>query len=128
MVFLKQYWSFIAIGVLLLAIILLSYFAGDTFSKLKDLRKEKEEYLEVKKEQDSIIKVAAKEIIRISNERDSLIAEGIQINENANYDYKTNISKERASLKKKLDDVPNLTVQQQLDLFTKQSNNYKPIR
>jgi len=126
MVFLKQYWSFIAIGVLLLAIILLSYFAGDTFSKLKDLRKEKEEYLEVKKEQDSIIKIAKEEIIRISHERDSLIAEGIQINENANYDYKTNISKEKKDLHKKLNDVTSYSIREQLRIFSRESDQYSP--
>lgn len=125
---LKKYWQLIAIGILLLTIILLSYFAGDTFSKLKDLRKEKEEYLEVKKEQDSIIKISQEKIVLLQDSIDYLVADGIKINENANYDYKTNISKEKTSLRKKLDDVTNLTVQQQLDLFSKLSANYKPIR
>lgn len=123
----KQYGFWIVLSVAIAALItagICGYMWGRTVGENRDLKKEKKAYERIKHEQDSIIREWQERIVIVVDSMNNLAKDGVAINRS------TDKSREfiRNSQKKEneeINNIPNLSVGDQLKLFSRNSDEYK---
>jgi signal transduction histidine kinase len=98
---------------------------GKSSAEAKQLKEEKKRYLNIKHEQDSIIDVRLAHIKVLTDSINYLVESAIQLNDGTDV-TKSNIDKAKQKMDEEINNVPSLSVAEQLKLFAKQSEEYRP--
>ncbi len=125
---LNKYVLYVIIGALVLALLsagIFGYMWGKERAETKSLREEKREYLEVKHEQDSIVKEMQDRIIFVTDSMNTLVKEGVAIDKTTDKS-RVFVKEDKKKMHEEINSVPDLSVADQLKLFARQSEEYKP--
>lgn len=98
---------------------------GQSSSEARQLREDKKAYLQIKHEQDSIIEVRGAHIVILTDSIDRLVTGAIAVNDGTSITQNT-IEKDKQKMNEEINNVPSLSVAEQLKLFAKQSEEYRP--
>ena len=121
-------------GLITLAVLLvLSISIGVTFiflwgkstAEAKELKAAKEAYLQLSHEQDSIINARGAHILILTDSIDRLVTGAIAVNDGTAV-TQDEIDKDKQRMNEEINNVPSLSVDSQLRLFSKQSEEYRP--
>ena len=125
----KVKYAIITLAVLLTVAIgtgaIFIYLWGKSDAEAKQLKEDKKAYLQLKHEQDSIITVKNEHIVILTDSIDRLVTEAIEVNDGTSIPQKT-IDKDKQKMNEEINNVPSLSVAEQLKLFAKQSEEYRP--
>lgn len=98
---------------------------GKSSSEARQLREDKKAYLQIKHEQDSIIEVRGAHIVILTDSIDRLVTGAISVNDGTVVTG-NEIEKDKQKMHEEINNVPSLSVAEQLKLFAKQSEEYRP--
>lgn len=125
---LKKYGIYIAIGLLITALIFATVFGylwGTQRAENKTLREEKKEYLRIKREQDSIVKVTLKRVDFVIDSMNRLHNEGVEVDKTTESSRRF-VDNDKKKEREEISNIPSLSVGEQLKLFSRNGNEYKP--
>lgn len=126
----NKYLAYSLAVLLVLAGILAGSFGfmwGKSRAENKSLKDEKARYKRISAEQDSIIKVSQGRIIILLDSVNILVEDGVKINSGTDKSREF-VKKDKQKMNEELSNIPNLSVGEQLKLFSKQSAEYQPPR
>jgi hypothetical protein len=98
---------------------------GKSSSEAKQLKEDKKAYLQIKHEQDSIIEARSAHITILLDSVNNLLAEAIAVNDGTIV-IKDEIETNKRKMHEETNNIISLSVSDQLKLFAKQSEEYRP--
>lgn len=101
------------------------YLWGKSDAEARQLKEDKKAYLQIKHEQDSVITVRENHIVILTDSIDRLVSGAIAVNDGTVVTG-NEVEKDKQKMNEEINNVPSLSVAEQLKLFAKQSEEYRP--
>lgn len=98
---------------------------GKNSAENRQLKEDKKAYLALKHEQDSIIEARNNHIVILTDSIDHLVTSAIAVNDGT-ITTVNSIEKDKQKMHEEISNVPSLSVAEQLRLFARQSEDYRP--